>query len=397
MRQVDPICHPDHPGASRQHLPGLDGIRGLAILLVMFSHFIVVGHHLDTGSAFSRVMRSGYLGVDLFFVLSGFLITGILIDSKNSPHYFRIFYIRRALRIFPLYYAVLGVAWLSVIFITPGDSLRLKGQDSLAWYWLYASNIGMAVKGNWLASPFWVSLGHFWSLAVEEQFYLVWPFLVFVTGIKRLERICVVLVLSSPLISLILLGWIGELATYVSTLSRLGALAAGAWLAVSWRKPGAWQRIRPNFAPIAWVAGALLLSERTILPELDFLEPSVALVLGGAAVGLAASGAGGRSRRFFLESTVLRGLGKYSYGIYIYHHALKPFWIHGLWNPVIVPLLGSGWPGTLAYVSVASAASMLLAWLSWNCFESPILALKSRFCYAPPRGLGSDPGIRKAD
>lgn len=395
MRRTDPIYHADHPGASRQHLPGLDGIRGLAILLVMFSHFIVVGHHLDTGSAFSRVVRSGYLGVDLFFVLSGFLITGILIDSKNSPHYFRIFYIRRALRIFPLYYAVLAIAWLSVIFITPGDSLRLKGQDSMAWYWLYASNIGMAVKGNWLASPFWVSLGHFWSLAVEEQFYLVWPFLVFVTGIKRLGRICVVLVLSSPLISLILLGWIGELATYVSTLGRIGALAAGAWLAVSWRKPGAWQRIRPNFAPIAWVAGALLLSERTILPELDFLEPSVALVLGGAVVGLAASGAGGRWRRFFLESGVLRWFGKYSYGIYIYHHALKPLWIYGLWNRVIVPLLGSGWTGTLAYVAVASAVSMLLAWLSWNCFEGPILALKSRFYYASPRSLGADPGVCK--
>ncbi len=99
MTTFDPSRHPDHPGDSRRHLPGLDGIRGLAILMVMFSHFIVVGGHLKSDAPFERFLKSGYLGVDLFFVLSGFLITGILMDSKQTPGYFRVFYIRRALRI----------------------------------------------------------------------------------------------------------------------------------------------------------------------------------------------------------------------------------------------------------------------------------------------------------
>ena len=184
MTTFDPARHPDHPGRSRSHLPGLDGIRGLAILMVMFSHFIVVGKNLDPLSPFGRFLHSGYLGVDLFFVLSGFLITGILIDSKITPNYFRVFYMRRALRIFPLYYLLLAVSWLTVVFITPQDKPLLTGVDSMAWFWLYASNIGMAVKGDWLNSPTWVGLGHFWSLAVEEQFYLVWPLLVYLMPVK---------------------------------------------------------------------------------------------------------------------------------------------------------------------------------------------------------------------
>ena len=397
MTAHDPTLHPDHPGPSRQHLPGLDGIRGLAILMVMLSHFIVVGGNLAAPSAFSRLMKSGYLGVDLFFVLSGFLITGILMDSKASPNYFRAFYMRRSLRIFPLYYALLALAWMSVVFITPGDRAGLAGQDSMAWFWLYASNIGMAVKGNWLASPTWVGLGHFWSLAVEEQFYLAWPLLVFVTTRKRLERICIVLVVISPLVSLALIHWLGQLASYVSTPGRVGVLAAGAWLAILWRKPGAWDRLKPGLAPIALGSGVLLLAERTFLPALSFLEPSLALVLGAACVGLAASGAGGSSRRFFLESPVLRWLGKYSYGIYVYHHALKPVWIHFLWDGWIVRVLGTGWPATLCYTAVATAVSLLLAWLSWVCFEGPVLALKSRFDYSSRPLPAAEPSPNSAN
>jgi peptidoglycan/LPS O-acetylase OafA/YrhL len=214
--------------AESPHLPGLDGIRGLAILLVMFSHFIVVGeNHGDGTHPFHRLLLSGYLGVDLFFVLSGFLITGILVDARSRPHYFRTFYMRRALRIFPLYYGLLAVAYLSVPLLSPEDAPLLTGADSPWWYWLYASNIGMAVKGNWLTSPTWFSLGHFWSLAVEEQFYMVWPFVVFLTKTRWLYRLCAVLVLSSPFVMAWLHFEIGQLGTYVSTLGRVGSLAAG--------------------------------------------------------------------------------------------------------------------------------------------------------------------------
>lgn len=385
MTAFDSTRHPS-PGESRRHLPGLDGVRGLAILLVMLSHFIVVGNNLGTGTPISRLLHSGYLGVDLFFVLSGFLITGILIDSKSSPNYFGTFYMRRALRIFPLYYGLLAVSWLTVVFITPEDKPLLTGNDSMAWYWLYASNIGMAVKGDWLASPTWVGLGHFWSLAVEEQFYLVWPLVAYLTPTKRLKQLCVVMVIASPFIYMALPhmfggGSAGNRATYVSTLGRLGSLAAGGWLAIIWREPGGWPKIKNLLIPCAVFSGVLLLLERTVMPSLSFMESSLALLLGAACVGLAAGGKSGPLRSDVFEHPVLRWLGKYSYGIYVYHHALKPVWMHFFWDGWITRFVGTGWPATLCYTATATAASLILAWLSWTFFEGPILSLKSKFSY----------------
>ncbi len=394
MTALDPTRHPTHPGESRRHLPGLDGVRGLAILMVMLSHFIVVGDNLGKGTEVSRFLHSGYLGVDLFFVLSGFLITGILIDSKLSPTYFKTFYIRRSLRIFPLYYGLLAVSWLTVIYFTPQDRPILIGHDSLAWSWLYASNIGMAVKGDWLASPTWVGLGHFWSLAVEEQFYLVWPLVVWLTPVRSLKKLCAVLVLASPFIFIGLTWWLGNRGAYVSTLGRLGVLAAGGWLAIVWREPGGWPRIKHLLVPCAVVFGTILLLERTVLPILSFLEPTLALLVGASLVALAAAGKQGPLNSAFFESGVLRWFGKYSYGIYVYHHALKPVWIHFLWDGWITPRFGTGLPATLIYTAAATAISLSLAWLSWKFFESPILSLKSRFGYKPEKRV--EPQIARA-
>ena len=141
-----------------KHLPALDGFRGLAILLVMLSHFLKAGSAVTEETWWGRVLLGGFVGVDMFFVLSGFLITGILLDAKvGTPDSFGVFYARRALRIFPLYYASLALVFL----LSPG------GADSPGWYWLFASNLGATWKGRWLASPEGLNLGHFWSLAVE--------------------------------------------------------------------------------------------------------------------------------------------------------------------------------------------------------------------------------------
>ena len=173
MPQLAQTAPPAPP--ARRHIPVLDGLRGLAVVLVLLFHLDRLSGAAWPDRVLARLFGAGWVGVDLFFVLSGFLITGILVDTAAQRNFFRNFYARRALRIFPLYYALLVVGFAVYPTFAPAIHadrdwrLFLDGQW---WFWSYLANIRLAAVGG---AP--MNFGHLWSVAIEEQFYLVWPLL----------------------------------------------------------------------------------------------------------------------------------------------------------------------------------------------------------------------------
>ena len=191
--QLLPQVHTDHGRilASRWH-------RGFAVLWVMVYHFLAGASHHNwlLGSVFAFA-HYGHWGVDVFFVLSGFLITGILYDSRAADNYFRAFYARRAPRILPLYYFVLigvFVVWPLVIHYTADEAAVARHQ---VWMWFYVGNIAMVVKNAPLYDGGRIKLLHFWSLAIEEQFYLLWPAVVLIFERRRQIYFCFALIFTA--------------------------------------------------------------------------------------------------------------------------------------------------------------------------------------------------------
>ena len=223
------------------HWPALDGLRGTAILAVLVCHYA----SLLPRTPAVGLLEIGWAGVDLFFVLSGFLITGILLDARGTPNYFRNFYARRALRIFPLYYGFLVVTLLVslVVRLAPGASHEgirhlWAAQPSL---WTYTVNYWIPTQTGW--NPWSEMVIPLWSLSVEEQFYLVWPLVVCRLSERGLVRLCVGIVAGALLLRLSLTAagvdwsWL-----YFVTPARADSLAAGALLALLAAPSG---RIRP--------------------------------------------------------------------------------------------------------------------------------------------------------
>jgi peptidoglycan/LPS O-acetylase OafA/YrhL len=372
------------PSVSRQlplpRIPALDGIRGVAILLVMMFHLNMVPAVGRLALAWSRVTQYGGLGVDVFFVLSGFLITGVLLDADEKPHYFRNFYARRILRIFPLYYAVTAFSFWILPHVLPWTRVKFAqvNRDAI-WYWFHLSNFSIARRGAFVHGIMDVS----WSLAIEEQFYLVWPAIVFFLR-RSLYWICLA-VISVSCISRVLLTGLGTspVAIYTLTFCRLDGLALGALVALAARKL---PRNTLAFWALAGAAASCALPIAASLP----LKPWVALLdaalthllvstLTASAILTVIIHAQFAPIRIFSLSP-LRALGRYSYALYLFHYPIAAAFRDRFLPPAPMPLFyGSSLPLQFVFYLAAGGAAFVAARISWRLFESRFLRLKHFF------------------
>jgi peptidoglycan/LPS O-acetylase OafA/YrhL len=365
-----------------RRLAPLDGIRGIAVLAIIAYHTLrVTGDGGLVLHAWRFVQESTWSGVDLFFVLSGFLITGILLDSTQGKGYFRNFYARRALRIMPLYYATLCLA-LIVVPLALGPSrlpaLYSRLTSNQLWLWLYLQNYLQSHGEHQLPG-----FGHFWTLAVEEQFYWVWPFVVYFVSRRRLLWLCLAVCLAEPFVRLSLLhigvsGW----AVRELTPTRMDTLLWGALVAILIRDKDLLARWRtPLYIAASASALTLLALTRTRgfllygAPEMIVAGYSLFALLFAVLILTSAENHGLLGQA--LSAPALRWFGKYSYALYIVH----PIVYLG-YAAVLAPRLAlPRFPAAIACFLVVTATSGLIAWISWQLLESRFLRLKKYFEY----------------
>ncbi|ULQ52393.1 acyltransferase family protein [Flavihumibacter fluvii] len=374
----------NNQGAAKSaYYPQLDFLRFVAVTLVILEHWF--------GSALSRNFEFGYLGVLLFFVLSGFLISGILLKNRamidagmvSKRETLKVFYIRRTLRIFPVYYFL-----LLFLFIFSFEGIRQKA----LWYFLYASNIYTYIQQEWDGM-----IGPFWSLAVEEQFYLVWPLLMLVMPVRKMPAFfgtCLLLAPVFRLLSIVFANHFSEapldtLSMRVLMPSCIDSFAAGGLLAF-WRQDentgSKWLKYLNNkylVSGLVVIAYILLRYKENFLFYLLF--PSVFSFLSVTMIAALLVKAKGLKGVIFNNPFLLH-LGKISYGLYLFH---GPF---PLIFSIVDVVLGKLHKGFTIYHILAGLpkTTRSLVWvvylvglasLSYYILEKPFNKLKDKFLY----------------
>jgi peptidoglycan/LPS O-acetylase OafA/YrhL len=378
----------DNPQTVRfqKHLPALDGIRGIAVLLVLVHHIAnSLTHEFHFTSPVTTLLRFGWAGVDLFFVLSGFLITGILIDSKGEQNYFKNFYMRRALRIFPLYFGTLATVGV-ILRIVPAIRHNFGPEDQ-GWLWLYATNIVITLRG-------WDSFGaltHFWSLAVEEHFYLVWPLVVFLSSRRTVVLLGGIAVVGALAVRVASVVHGSVEAGYVLTISRMDGLALGGALAVILRA-GYDRKISKQVALYAGGAACVLLGALMIWRGTSHNDPwvqtiglSLLTTVFGAIISLAVLVSRESKLNHICTYPLLRGFGKYSYGLYVFHPPIFILFFHTdvgralRASQVLAGTPAGGWADALACSVLASCVTAAATLGSWHLWEKQFLKFKNLY------------------
>lgn len=381
MPSSSAISHPT------SRIAALDGFRGFAILIVTLYRFAEVALTSELiGDLPHKLIYVGAAGVDFFFVLSGFLITGILLDARQQGgSYFGKFYYRRTLRIFPLYFATLTVLLLLLPNVLGNRVIVDDIQGNPFHLWMYTVNLDIAWQNTWSYGR----LNHFWSLAIEEQFYLFWPLVVFWLAPKRLLPACVVLLVVSALARVgFSFSNLGEVAEKNFTLFRLDGLLMGATAALMIRRVSSlspyYSRFRIGFGALLVIyAGTLLLGKHDFSVRYTVVSAVATMLL----LTTLASPQGAIERRF-LENRLLRSLGKYSYAMYVFQNPLIPLLAFVISPASLAVLTGSPLAGGFLYVAVMLALTYGLAWVSWHAFEKWFFRMRLWY-FAQPKSQSS--------
>ncbi len=365
---------------SEERVPALDGIRGIAILLVLISHGMSFLQPAP-GSVLPRLLVFGWCGVDLFFVLSGFLITGILIRTRNAGNRASSFYVRRVLRIFPIYYLT-----LIVLFVLAAGSPAMRFMVGLTGVTEHAVFFGYLQ--NWLL--FWNPMphsivGHFWTLAVEEQFYLIWPVIVWKLTTRSLLRLCLVASAGALLLRITLVSHFGP-HFWINTLTptRGEGLLIGSALAATL---SLYAKIPRRVLASMAATGAAILGFIFVSDPAEFLNTDTGpymYTIGVTALGLCFGALVGSSQAYvpvltpLLTRNGLRSLGNYSYGLYVYHAP-----VYFVVTYVLTSRFRTEFPLPTAqgalYVLFLMGVTYAIAWLSFQLLEKRFLSLKTRF------------------
>lgn len=365
---------------NKDYYEGLDGIRAFAVIFVMLFHFYPQG-----------VLTLGWTGVDLFFVLSGFLITNILIKNKDKDNYFKSFYMRRVIRIFPVYYlVVIPMLLINVILLHNRDWMNLGS------YLIYFQNF-TAVKSDYL-----FGLAHTWSLAIEEQFYLFFPFIIRIFSLKNSLRISVLLIIAAVILRSFFAWYYPQVTYFQSTLifTRMDSLIIGAVLPLCISLFEVTLKILNKILNIAIFISGILIVISLLNYDLSNLSDlhlsriffnygnynlstpyghfkyTILAVFFAAIIGKLAYNTSSFANKFIalLSFKPLAYIGKISYGIYLYHWVIQEFFTLGLQKLNLqIPVL--------LLVGIKIGLSILIAAISWKLLEKPILKMKHKFNY----------------
>ncbi|HEY3404145.1 MAG TPA: acyltransferase [Ohtaekwangia sp.] len=352
---------------TRGHIPALDGLRGTAALAV-------IGFHI-----FSNHVKFGWIGVDLFFVLSGFLITGILLDSKGTVNYYRNYLAKRALRIFPLYYFFLIVFF--GVFRWTGYGNSIDDYDYLSsiqsWYWLYIQNWRVFFDPLYPGEDI---ISHFWSLAIEEQFYIFWPIVIYLIPFRRVIPVCLALI-GISIACRLYMYYVLEMSfikVYFFTAGHLDVLAVGAILAAMVRNENLMALLAKYTLWIFIISGSAVLgigvwNHSFGIQEFTPYGFTVLAIFFGSMIIVSLAPHRYNLLKFIMESRALTFFGKYSYGLYVYHIPVLRICMVELNGVVSRQMM----------LVIAFALSIVVAYISYHLIEKHFLKLKSRFTSMP--------------